>query len=84
MRWVIMQDHCNQSSPPRKPPRKANKKKYFFQSIKIMNKINPNKYLIGKKKMGKGKVGTKGGQATKTGAFGGTSKFNKKRLDNKL
>jgi len=48
-----------------------------------MNQINPNKYLIGKKKMGKGKVGAKGGVGIKTGAFGGTSKFNKKRLDKK-
>jgi hypothetical protein len=49
-----------------------------------MKQINPNKYLIGKKKMGKGKVGAKGGLATRTGAFGGKSKFNKKRLDNTL
>ena len=46
-----------------------------------MKQINPNKYLIGKKKTGKGKVGAKGGLATPTGAFGGKSKFNKKRLD---
>jgi hypothetical protein len=48
-----------------------------------MNQINANKYLIGKKKMGKGKVGVKGGLATPTGAFGGKSKFLKKKLDNK-
>ena len=46
-----------------------------------MKKININKYLIGKKKMGKGKVGVMGGVATPTGAFGGKSKFNKKKLD---
>ena len=46
-----------------------------------MNQINANKYLIGKKKMGKGKVGVKGGLATPTGAFGGKSKFLKKKLD---
>lgn len=44
--------------------------------------MNTNKYLIGKKKLGKGMRGSKGGQATPTGAFGGKSKFNKKRLDN--
>ena len=44
--------------------------------------INANKYLVGKKKLGKGMSGSKGGQATPTGAFGGKSKFNKKRLDN--
>jgi hypothetical protein len=44
--------------------------------------MNMNKYLIGKKKLGKGMRGSKGGQATPTGAFGGKSKFNKKRLDN--
>mgnify|MGYP001026554087 FL=1 len=48
-----------------------------------MNQINSNKYLVGKKKRGKGMFGSKGGQATPTGAFGGKSKFNKKRLDNK-
>jgi hypothetical protein len=48
-----------------------------------MNQINSNKYLVGKKKSGKGMFGSKGGQATPTGAFGGKSKFNKKRLDNK-
>jgi hypothetical protein len=48
-----------------------------------MNQINPKKYIVGKKKSGRGKVGAKGGVATKTGAFGGKSKFNKKRLDNK-
>jgi hypothetical protein len=46
-----------------------------------MKEINPNKYLVGKKKSGRGKVGHKGGQAIPTGAFGGKSKFNKKRLD---
>ena len=46
-----------------------------------MKQINANKYLIGKKKLGKGKVGTKGGQATPTGAFGGKFKFLKKKLD---
>ena len=44
--------------------------------------MNMNKYLIGKKKLGKGMRGEKGGVATPTGAFGGKSKFNKKRLDN--
>lgn len=48
-----------------------------------MKQINPRKYVVGKKKSGKGKVGARGGVATKTGAFGGISKFNKKRLDNK-
>lgn len=46
-----------------------------------MKQINPRKYVVGKKKSGKGKVGAKGGVATKTGAFGGISKFNRKRLD---
>lgn len=46
-----------------------------------MKQINPRKYIVGKKKSGRGKVGAKGGVATKTGAFGGKSKFNKKRLD---
>ena len=45
-----------------------------------MNQINSNKYLIGKKKLGKGKVGSKGGMGVPTGAFGGKSKF-QKRLD---
>jgi hypothetical protein len=45
--------------------------------------MNHNKYLVGKKKSGKGMVGHKGGLATPTGAFGGKSKFNKKRLDKK-
>ena len=45
--------------------------------------MNHNKDLVGKKKRGKGMVGHKGGLATPTGAFGGKSKFNKKRLDNK-
>lgn len=45
--------------------------------------MNHNKYLVGKKKSGKGMVGHKGGLATPTGAFGGQSKFNKKRLDKK-
>tara|TARA_Y100000361_G_C11137278_1_gene332782 strand:- start:952 stop:1092 length:141 start_codon:yes stop_codon:yes gene_type:complete len=44
--------------------------------------MNMNKYLIGKKKLGKGMRGAKGGVATPTGAFGGKSKFNKKKLDN--
>jgi len=43
--------------------------------------INANKYLIGKKKLGKGIHGLKGEVGTPTGAFGGKSKFNKKRLD---
>ena len=48
-----------------------------------MKQINANKYLIGKKKLGKGKVGAKGGLAgTPTGAFGGKSKFLKKSLTN--
>ena len=45
--------------------------------------MNHNKYLVGKKKSGKGMVGHKGGLATPTGAFKKKSKFNKKRLDNK-
>jgi len=48
-----------------------------------MKQINPNKYLIGKKKLGKGQRGSKGGMGVQTGAFGGKSKFNKKRLDKK-
>ncbi len=43
--------------------------------------INANKYLIGKKKLGKGIHGQKGEVGTPTGAFGGKSKFNKKKLD---
>ena len=46
-----------------------------------MNQINTNKYLVGKKKLGKGKVGARGGVGVPTGAFGGKSKFNKKKLD---
>ena len=46
-----------------------------------MKQINTNKYLIGKKKLGKGKVGARGGVGVPTGAFGGKSKFNKKKLD---
>ena len=47
-----------------------------------MNKsINVNKYLDGKKKLGKGIHGLKGEVGIPTGAFGGKSKFNKKRLD---
>ena len=46
-----------------------------------MKQINPNKYLVGKKKLGKGKVGAKGGIGVPTGAFGGKSKFLKKSLD---
>jgi len=48
-----------------------------------MKTINQIKHLVGKKKLGKGMSGVKGGQATPTGAFGGKSKFNKKRLDKK-
>ena len=43
--------------------------------------MNHNKYLVGKKKSGKGQRGSKGGMGVPTGAFGGKSKFNKKRLD---
>ena len=45
-----------------------------------MKQINVNKYLIGKKKLGKGKFGQKGGMGIPKGAFGGKSKF-QKRLD---
>jgi hypothetical protein len=43
-----------------------------------MKTFNQIKYLVGKKKLGKGMVGHKGGLATPTGAFGGKSKFNKR------
>lgn len=43
-----------------------------------MKMINQMKYLVGKKKLGKGKTGAKGGIGKPTGAFGGKSKFNKK------
>ena len=43
-----------------------------------MKTINQIKHLVGKKKLGKGMSGAKGGQATPTGAFGGKSKFNKR------
>lgn len=46
-----------------------------------MKQINVNKYSIGKKKLGKGFRGSKGGMGVPTGAFGGKSKFLKKRLD---
>lgn len=46
-----------------------------------MKQINYRKYGIGKKKLGKGLRGYKGGTSFPTGAFGGKSKFNKKRLD---
>ena len=46
-----------------------------------MNQINFSKHAIGKKKLGKGLRGYKGGTGIPTGAFGGKSKFNKKRLD---
>ena len=45
-----------------------------------MKQININKYIIGKKKLGKGMVGVKGEQGTTKGAFGGKSKI-QKRLD---
>jgi len=48
---------------------------------KIMKEINANKYIYGKKKLGKGKRGQKGEMGSSIGAFGGKSKFNKKRLD---
>jgi hypothetical protein len=48
-----------------------------------MKQINYRKHAIGKKKLGKGLRGDKGGAGVRTGAFGGKSKFNKKRLDNK-
>jgi hypothetical protein len=44
-----------------------------------MKQINVDKYLIGKKKLGKGKTGSKGGFATPTGAFGNSSKYNKRK-----
>lgn len=43
--------------------------------------INQVKYLVGKKKLGKGIRGYKGENGVPTGAFGGKSKFNKKKLD---
>ena len=43
-----------------------------------MKTINQMKHLVGKKKLGKGMSGVKGGQATPTGAFGGKSKFSKR------
>lgn len=43
-----------------------------------MKTINQIKHLVGKKKLGKGKTGAKGGIGKPTGAFGGKSKFNKK------
>ena len=43
-----------------------------------MKTFNQLKYLVGKKKLGKGKTGAKGGIGKPTGAFGGKSKFNKK------
>lgn len=46
-----------------------------------MRQINYRKYAIGKKKLGRGRRGYKGGAWMPTGAFGGKSKFNKKRLD---
>ena len=46
-----------------------------------MKTFNQLKYLVGKKKLGKGKTGAKGGIGKPTGAFGGKSKFNK-RLEN--
>jgi len=46
-----------------------------------MKQININKYSVGKKKLGKGQRGSKGGMGVPTGAFGGKSNFNKKRLD---
>ena len=46
-----------------------------------MKQINVNKYMVGKKKLGKGQRGSKGGMGVPTGAFGGKSKFLKKRLD---
>ena len=48
-----------------------------------MKTFNQRKYLVGKQKLGRGMSGEKGGLATPTGAFGGKSKFNKKKLDNK-
>ena len=46
-----------------------------------MKQINYRKHAIGKKKLGKGKRGSRGGVGVPTGAFGGKSKFLKKRLD---
>ena len=43
-----------------------------------MKTINQIKHLVGKKKLGRGMSGVKGGVATPTGAFGGKSKFNKR------
>tara|TARA_A200000159_G_scaffold54006_1_gene50012 strand:- start:10747 stop:10884 length:138 start_codon:yes stop_codon:yes gene_type:complete len=44
-----------------------------------MKQININKYLIGKKKLGKGMRGAKGEVAVPTGAFGNGSKHNKRK-----
>lgn len=44
-----------------------------------MKQINIDKYLIGKKKLGKGKTGHKGGVGFPTGAFGNGSKHNKRK-----
>lgn len=44
-----------------------------------MKQINVDKYIIGKKKLGKGKIGSKGGVGVPTGAFGNGSKFNKRK-----
>ena len=46
-----------------------------------MKQINYRKHAIGKKKLGKGLRGYKGGTGIPTGAFGGKSKFLKKGLD---
>ena len=46
-----------------------------------MKQINYRKHGIGKKKLGKGLRGYKGGTGIPTGAFGGKSKFLKKKLD---
>ena len=46
-----------------------------------MKQINYKKHAIGKKKLGKGLRGYKGGTGIPTGAFGKKSKFLKKKLD---
>jgi hypothetical protein len=41
--------------------------------------ININKYIVGKKKLGKGMTGSKGSIGVPTGAFGNGSKYNKRK-----
>ena len=46
-----------------------------------MKQINYRKWAVGKKKLAKGLRGARGGVGVPTGAFGGKSKFLKKKLD---